>query len=214
MNFKQASKVTVFLTIFLIGCSNNNQDLVVVEGVFNQSPKLMPMEDRKWVLLDDFIFTYWDISKPSVRFKIIVPKGFVTDLASIPRFTSFVFNNYAAYAPAGVLHDFLYWTQPQCDGNGRYIADKLYRDALKMTDITTLNRWLQWGGLKLAKKAWDQNKKNKMKGQSRYLNEKFWPQVKPNSTWENEISLFAKKQAPWELKPDESICAIKPMNQT
>ena len=43
---------------------------------------------------------------------ISVPKGFVTDLASIPRLFWTIFPPAAAYSYPAIIHDYLYWFQP------------------------------------------------------------------------------------------------------
>jgi hypothetical protein len=76
-----------------------------------------------WDVLEPF---YYDTDVPcagySVPVRIVVPKGFVTDFASIPRFLWAIVGGPAdgKYRLAAVIHDFLYRThglatRPQCD---------------------------------------------------------------------------------------------------
>lgn len=71
---------------------------------------------------------------------ITVPKGFVTDLASVPRFLrdrkAFDVNG-ASRRPA-VLHDFLYATGL----GGKDFADNLFRLALRAEGVGAVNAWL------------------------------------------------------------------------
>lgn len=56
--------------------------------------------------------------------KFTIPKGFITDLASIPRFLPLELQT-GDLAPAVILHDYLYGTQPVT----REIADKIFYEA-------------------------------------------------------------------------------------
>lgn len=70
---------------------------------------------------------------------LIVPKGFVTDFASVPRFpaTYFaLFGNIAAEAAA--LHDYLYSTTPF----SRYKCDCVLKEAALATGCA---KWKAWG---------------------------------------------------------------------
>lgn len=63
----------------------------------------------------------------------IVPKGFVTDLASIPRILSPLFPKVGDNLPAAVLHDWLY---------SKKCTEKVDR---KEADIFFLNMMAKWG---------------------------------------------------------------------
>lgn len=66
-------------------------------------------------------FTVFVDGKP-----IHVPAGFLTDLASIPRFLWVILPPMGRYTPAAVLHDYLYKVQP-CS---KEAADEIFRDAM------------------------------------------------------------------------------------
>ena len=53
---------------------------------------------------------------------ITIPKGFVTDLTSIPRFFWSAFPKSGPYMSAAILHDYLYWDQ-RCT---REQADRIF----------------------------------------------------------------------------------------
>jgi hypothetical protein len=69
-------------------------------------------------------------NKPKV---FMVPSGFVTDFATIPRiFKSIIDDNDKHIRDAAVLHDFLYSTQSRAHQNiSRKEADKVLIDAMK-----------------------------------------------------------------------------------
>lgn len=90
----------------------------------------------------------WVVASPLV-FKtdaavITVPKGFVTDLASIPRPLRAVFNvNGLSRAPA-VLHDYLYCSQQF----SRAEADALFLAALEARKVPRLERYSMYLGVR------------------------------------------------------------------
>ena len=58
----------------------------------------------------------------ALNLTIIVPKGFITDLASVPRFFWRLFPPGGVYNEAAIIHDYLYDTN--CD---RRFADTMFR---------------------------------------------------------------------------------------
>ena len=91
----------------------------------------------KWVLEGELVYRsdLW----PST---IVVPKGFVTDLASIPRiFRSIIPQNGKHRAPA-VVHDYL------CRGHEKFmprsLADKIFLEAMKLEEVSFLKRWAMY----------------------------------------------------------------------
>ena len=88
-----------------------------------------PMPDgRKWQLTRGF--TYHVGSKHS-RNKIIVPAGFITDYASVPRFLWSLIPPWGKYGKAAIIHDFLY-QQRLCS---RKFADTTFREAMQVLGV-------------------------------------------------------------------------------
>ena len=97
---------------------------------------------------------------------VTVPKGFVTDLASIPPiFYSFLRPD-GEYAYAAIIHDYLYWEQnvsiDTANSTLKAAMQDLKVDPFKVEAIYSA---VSWGG----QKYWDQNKKMKEQGERRYL---------------------------------------------
>jgi Protein of unknown function (DUF1353) len=98
--------------------------------------------------------------------QITVPKGFVTDLASIPRPLWSVYPPDGPWVKAAVIHDFLYFTQ----GDGiwfkhggvarakpyeRREADDIFREAMVDRGIGGVDRSAIWAAVRVAGgKAW------------------------------------------------------------
>lgn len=97
---------------------------------------------------------------------VVVPTGFVTDFASIPRVFWSLLRPDGEYAYAAVIHDFLYWTQ----SGSREDADKILRFAMQdfgvgEATMTTIYDAVRIGG----GSAWKENSKLKANGEKRVL---------------------------------------------
>lgn len=85
---------------------------------------------------------------------IKVPRGFETDLASVPRVLWNVFPPWDTYGPAAVVHDWLYWSQPVT----RDEADAIFREAMSVLLVPRWKAWSIYLGVHLGgQHAWDEN---------------------------------------------------------
>ncbi len=72
----------------------------------------------------------------------VVPEGFVTDLASTPRFIwSLGFAPFGKHTEAAVLHDFLYMTEYK---DSRAKCDWLFLEGMKVRGTRFLKRWTMY----------------------------------------------------------------------
>jgi len=154
------------LAITSSGCSFNPfVPFVAMDAKFPQAPIVTPFSDKYWLLMNDLTFEATRKSDQKT-FSITVPAGFVTDLASIPVLLMPIYNNTGNYASAGILHDYLYWTQ-FCD---RRKSDRLIKEGLKATYTSYLTRnTIKYGVYWLGEFAWNTNRKNKAAGEERYI---------------------------------------------
>lgn len=81
----------------------------------------------EWVVLSPFTFAGF-----------LIPRGFITDLASIPRAARSAFDINGISRQPAVLHDFLYSTQPVT----RKQADDFFLEALRSCGAS---KWDQYG---------------------------------------------------------------------
>jgi hypothetical protein len=112
---------------------------------------------------------------------IVVPAGFVTDFASIPRILWSIRPPQGFYQWAAVVHDFLYWEQPI----PRAKADKIL--LLGMTDsmVGPTERTAIYEGVRTGGgPAWSNNKKERLKGLPRVIPEEY-RNIPGNMTWKN-----------------------------
>jgi len=88
----------------------------------------------------------YEIGRKGSGLCIFVPVGFVTDLASVPRFAWMIFApSDAQYAAAAVLHDFL-CTSP---GFNRRMADCIFVEALEVLGIPRWRRLAMFYSVRL-----------------------------------------------------------------
>ena len=80
--------------------------------------------EGKWQLLSDYI--YDDIEFGEIR----VPKGFVSDLYSVPRIVRSIVSKVQDSNGPAVIHDWLYRSQ-LCGTNGQKVADKILNRAMR-----------------------------------------------------------------------------------
>lgn len=127
------------------------------------APVLKPFADnQQWMLFDDFTYIIG-----GTRISVTVPKGFVTDFASIPQgFWSFGFSPNGKYSRAAIVHDFLYWSQ----GCTRLEADNILLIAMKESAVPTGTRDAIYQGVRIGgSSSWDANAAARARGLPRVI---------------------------------------------
>ncbi|PUA19564.1 DUF1353 domain-containing protein [Glaciimonas sp. PCH181] len=105
------------------------------------------MDDGLWVLTAP-LFYQSDVAKQT----FIVPRGFKTDLASVPRLPVVFLLAGATSNEAAALHDFLYSTHPVT----RSVADAVLKEASAVTGVPVWRRWLMYIGVRIGGAShWD-----------------------------------------------------------
>lgn len=77
---------------------------------------------------------------------LVVPAGFCTDFASIPRPLQGFLDAVNDVAPAAVVHDFLYTSQMF---ESRAMADRIFFDALRANGVGWMRARTLWAGVRL-----------------------------------------------------------------
>lgn len=79
---------------------------------------------------------------------IVVPAGYVTDFASIPRIFWNILPPTGQYGKAAVIHDYLYSVG---SGNrySRVQADEIFREAMQILGVGTIRRTLMFRAVRL-----------------------------------------------------------------
>lgn len=122
----------------------------------------------------------WTPNPGQEQYKAVtVPKGFVTDFASIPRIFWSVLPPDGTYAYAAVIHDYLYWTQTR----PREEADHILKIAMEDFEVGKVTVGAIYSGVRLGGQvAWNSNAEKKAQGEKRILTR--FPQD-PRTKWED-----------------------------
>lgn len=108
---------------------------------FTESLIVSPIPDgKRWVVRKEF---YYYIDKDEGE-KIIVPTGFVTDFASVPRMFWKIFPQWGKYGNAAVVHDYLYVNQTK----KRKDADKIFLKAMEVSGVSLIVRNILYGAVR------------------------------------------------------------------
>lgn len=92
----------------------------------------------RWVTLSEI---RWEVGELGSGDLIVVPVGFGTDLASVPRVAWSILPPWGEYSQAAVLHDYLY---DRGHDRSRRFADRQFLDAMAALDVPRLIRWSMW----------------------------------------------------------------------
>lgn len=85
-----------------------------------------------------------------------VPRGFATDLASVPRLFWNLLAPTGLYARAAVIHDFLYRTEGLHGEVSRAQSDRIFRLVMQLSGVPGLERWIIFSAVRLfGWIAWD-----------------------------------------------------------
>lgn len=112
---------------------------------FITNPIVEVVDDDTFILRDDFVVKYTD-------YVFVIPEGFLTDFASVPRIP-FAYMLFAGKAKkAAVIHDWLYTTKP-CT---RKEADDIFLCAMESLGIGWFVRQAMYRGVRLGGQSyWD-----------------------------------------------------------
>ena len=110
---------------------------------FTTQLKVEPLPDgRKWKLLEDFEYYLGDKTNGMI---IKVPKGFITDFASVPRLFWVILPPWERYGKAAVLHDYLYQSQKFI----RLMCDAIFFEAMTVLKVPKWKKYLLYLGVRV-----------------------------------------------------------------
>lgn len=118
-------------------------------------PDTAHFDGRNWIIETPLIFS------SSIIGQIVVPSGATTDFASTPSALWSDLPPAGKWAPAAVLHDWLYWIQP-CT---REQADNVLREAMQDLGVDWRRAELIFDGVRIGgQHAWDQDARDRAAG--------------------------------------------------
>lgn len=153
--------------------------------LFVRLPRALPFGDWDWYYIDGILS--WAPSKGQKLVAVEVPRGFTTDLASVPRVFWSIFPPTGRYAYAAIVHDYLYWIQ---DGT-RQEADEIFKAAMEDSNVDKASINTIYSAVRLGGgSAWDNNSRAKASGGKRILG-KFPPDPLTSwATWSKTPGVF------------------------
>lgn len=107
--------------------------------IISRHPIMEYIDGKNWRLRESIRWTYRDASGAEIL--TIVPRGFQTDLASIPAMIPIP---EGAYNLAGMIHDYLY----QFDGYTRADADRVLYDGCRLLGVNPVRSWIIYAGVR------------------------------------------------------------------
>src|ERR1700739_1326247 len=117
-------------------------------------------KDPMYFLLEPISWTN-NFPQANKILRITVPRGFVTDLASIPPIFYSWLRPDGNYAYAAIIHDYLYWQQDY----PREQADDVLKAAMEDLKVDRLTIEAIYEAVTLfGQRAWDENRKSRQQG--------------------------------------------------
>ncbi|MEO8577012.1 MAG: DUF1353 domain-containing protein [Gemmatimonadales bacterium] len=158
----------------------------------------------------------WMLQSPLIHeirknspYVVIVPRGFVTDFASIPKPLQILrglLPTTDRYGTAALVHDYLYWRQ-DCT---REQSDNIMAMAMMESGVPLLERRIIHEGVRqFGQSAWDENKKARQAGLIRTVGAPY-DQVPPTGPWSEyqEWLRSIRATAGLEYRVPAVVCAI------
>jgi hypothetical protein len=95
----------------------------------------------RWSLVDDLVYR-------GDRERFVVPAGFRTDFASVPRVVTWLIPRFGAYTLAAILHDWLCSEGIRSGVVSPREADGIFRRVMRESGVPVLRRWMMWAGVR------------------------------------------------------------------
>lgn len=166
-------------------------------------PLLLPFADnRQWVVFRDIVY-YVGQSGTAIT----IPRGFVTDFASIPEpLWSLGLSPNGLYSKAAIVHDYLYWSQ----GCTKAQADNLLVIAMKESRVGPKTTAAIFAGVFAdGESSWKENGRARASGQVRIIPESELGNIGPLVLWDEFREALRRKGVVEKARPEASpYCAL------
>lgn len=118
---------------------------------FTQACVISPLPDDTWRLHEPLIY---DVGAMDSGVQVVVPEGFVTDFASVPRGLWNIFPKWGRHGHAAIVHDYLYWKKTY----SRERADAIFLEAMLVLGTAPWKARAMYRAVRLfGGKAWKDN---------------------------------------------------------
>ena len=193
-----ASAVFVFVASMASGATA--QELVTKQARNSPSFLLFQGDGRNFLLRDSLRY---EIKR--TKQIVIVPGGFVTDFASVPRWAQWVISILGRHSVPAIVHDFLYWEQ-KCT---REQADLILADAMEEYHSNWFQMKIVYWAVRIgAGGNWSTNASDRKQGLLKIVPANN-ADVPPNTDWyDYRKKLFddGVKEEPFESNP--AACSL------
>lgn len=102
------------------------------------------LEEDNWQLLEDLGY----VQEEPFTASVVVPRGFNTDFASVPRLPLAYLLAGGVGNAAAVVHDYLYREVPHAFTRDQ--ADEMFYQALLACSVPRWRAWLMWAAVRIA----------------------------------------------------------------
>jgi hypothetical protein len=99
------------------------------------------VDARTWAIVDPLVYR-------GEQHRFVVPAGFRTDFATVPRLVAWLVPRYGVYTMAAILHDWLCTEGIRSGVVTSREADGLFRRVMRESGVPVLRRWLMWCGVR------------------------------------------------------------------
>lgn len=172
----------------------------LIQKAMIPAPIVKPFADnRDWMLVENLEYTIGDTG-----IKIKIPKGFVTDFASIPKwYWHYGLSPHGRYSKAAIVHDYLYWVQ--CCTKKQ--ADNILLIAMKESGVPAFDRIKIHRGVQLrGGRYWKLNEEARKKNMPKVIPENY-QNFPANLTWNDYRQiLISESVTDPEFDTGESYC--------
>lgn len=114
---------------------------------FETEVTLTAVGDDRWSLGESLVYR-------GERDTWIIPRGYVTDLATVPRMVAWLIPTYGRYTRAAIVHDYLITNllcRAGCPGPNHVAPndiDGIFRRILRELGVSAPRRWAMWAGVR------------------------------------------------------------------
>jgi len=142
---------------------------------FIQQPSVRPFARASHFVLEEPLVVLVGEGTDS----LVVPKGFVTDFASIPRRLRGFISKLGPHLCPAIVHDYLYWQQT-CT---RADTDGIFLEMMEDMGVPWLTRrFMHWSVRRFGGSAWKENSQNREAGVPRVIPPEART-IEPSETW-------------------------------
>jgi hypothetical protein len=99
------------------------------------------LDDEHWAVVEPLVYR-------GARDRFVVPAGFRTDFATVPRVVVWLVPRFGRYTAAAILHDWLVTVGIATGAVTAREADGVFRRVMRESGVPVVRRWLMWCGVR------------------------------------------------------------------